>query len=118
MSMGTTQADPWLDSFEFQADSRSYRAEFDAATTSASVAVIGALAEVLDTGPTDIEPLYETVETDALDAIVHHTSATGDVQVSFVLEGRNVTVASDGSIDIEATAADVDDVPTDRRQSQ
>lgn len=118
MSLGTTQAETWLDSFEFQAESRSYRAEFDDATTSASVAVIGALAKVLNTGPTDIEPLYHTVETDALDAIVHHQSATGDVRISFVLEGREVTVASDGTIEIEATTADVEDSPIDRGSTE
>lgn len=114
MSAGTKLPSPWLESFTFDDESGTFRAAFDSQTTAASAAVIDALSEVLGTGPTAIEPLYETVETDALDAIVHHRSATDTVQVSFVLEGRHVAVSSDGMIKIEAQSADLEDDPSDR----
>lgn len=114
MSTGTTRSDPWLESFSYHDDSGTFRAAFDSEMTSASIAVIGALSQVLGTGPTDIEPLYESIETDALDEIVHPGAATDDVQVSFVLEGRQVAVTSDGTIEIEARSVDLADEPTRR----
>lgn len=118
MSTGITRSDPWLESFAFHDESGTYRASFDPETTSASIAVIGALSEVLGTGPTDIEPLYETIDTDALDEIVHPRAAIADVEVSFILEGHNVTVTIDGTIEIEAQAVDVRAHSTGRERAE
>ena len=47
-----------LDSFSFRPESETYLARYDEAETSASMAVVATLAAVLDTDPTEMDPLY------------------------------------------------------------
>jgi hypothetical protein len=70
-----------------------------------SEAVVHAVATVTGTDPTELEPLYATVDPDALDTIVE---TDGDEEepiahpttVSFALEGHHVTVRADGFVHV------------------
>lgn len=61
----------------------------------ATEAVVDAVATVSDTSAEELSPLYEAVETDALDQLVapriHETSRT-DVTVEFTYSGKLVSV--------------------------
>lgn len=61
----------------------------------ATEAVVDAVATVSDTSAEELSPLYEAVETDALDQLVapriHETSRT-DVTVEFAYSGKLVSV--------------------------
>jgi hypothetical protein len=77
------------------------RAQFDWASTAPSTAVIETLAVALDREGTTLDPLYESVDPDALDALVHSTgpSTNGDtVTVSFVFAEQQVTVHGTGEV--------------------
>lgn len=94
-------------------DSETYRFEFDPDTTPASLAVVSGVTEVLDVEPTELEPLNDSVDTDALDSLVdRRNTANGDVHVTFPLGGRSVTVHSYGVVAIELSG---DERPSDGR---
>jgi len=77
------------------------RAEYDWATTTPSTAVVETVAIASDREPTAIEPLYETIDPDALDALVRSNetvSSRGDVNVTFEFAGLGVAVHGDGGV--------------------
>ncbi|WP_222917131.1 HalOD1 output domain-containing protein [Natrinema sp. SYSU A 869] len=69
-------------------------------------AIIRSIATITGVDETDLEPLYDTVEVDALAEIVTHAEQRDrSVSVSFGYEGHTVVVDGAGSIRI------VDDPP-------
>lgn len=99
--MTSTRAGFELESVTYQQDSETYRFEYDQDTTPASMAVVTALADVVDASPTEREPLHDTVDTDALDAVVRVRHPTnGDVHVTFSFEGYAITVHSYGIVEV------------------
>ena len=99
--MMATQAGIELESFEFQQDSETYRAEYDQETTSASMAVVASLSEAMDSEPTELEPLYASVDTGALDDLVRVSgTGNGNISVTFTVEKYAITVSSYGVVTI------------------
>lgn len=90
-----------IDEVEYLPESETVRAKFDQTETTATMAVIEALAAVRDVDPLELDSLYPTIDPDALDELmsVRHDS-TGDVHVSFTLGEETITVHSYGIIDI------------------
>ncbi|WP_049889298.1 HalOD1 output domain-containing protein [Natronolimnohabitans innermongolicus] len=86
------------------ADDESFLATFDPDTGEpASVTVVTAVASLSGVGPLELEPLYEAVDPDALDALVRHTHRvedTGTHELWFSYEGYDVGVRSDGRVEI------------------
>lgn len=77
------------------------RAEYDWSTVAPSLAVIETIAIALDREPTTIEPLFESVDPDALDRLVHSdgfSSADGGPYVRFTHVGHDVTVHAGGTV--------------------
>ncbi len=68
-----------------------------------STTVTRALAEAMDADPTEIGPLYEQFDPDALDRLFHPqqdgTVRTGG-HVGFTIEGYRVFVRSDGFVSV------------------
>jgi len=67
-----------------------------------SVAVVESVAEATDQGPTDLRPLADVVDTDALDRLL--TRNAGDaslVHTTFQYESVTVTVDSSGFVRVE-----------------
>ncbi|WP_340099728.1 HalOD1 output domain-containing protein [Salinibaculum salinum] len=88
-------------------ESSSYRFEYDQKETPASMAVVSALAEVMDADPTTLEPLQKTVDTDALDAFIQtQTPAISDSNVTLSLENYTVTVHSYGVVAVSPAEPD------------
>ena len=69
-----------------------------------SLEVVGAVAARDGRDPTDLEvPLYEAIDPDALDALLESSRARGSeppLRVGFSYHGYDVTVSSDGSLDL------------------
>ena len=61
-----------------------------------STGVIETIAVAANCEPTAIEPLYETLDPDALDAVIQ--SGAGGTTVQFVFAGYDVTVHSNGAV--------------------
>lgn len=85
---------------EYVPDRDCYVGSFDENRTEPSRAVVDAVAAVMHCDPMDMEPLYRSVDTEALDSIVVNTNGTG-VTVSFDVSDLRVTVSCDGTIEIE-----------------
>lgn len=89
------------DAIEYDPETDTYRATYDGSTESASTAVVSTVAAVAEVGPLEIEPLYATVDPDALDALMDPVvsgPSRGDIRVTFSLAGHDVTVHSYGIV--------------------
>ena len=75
-----------------------YTARFD--SLEASVAVTTGLADVRRCDITDLEPLYESVDPDALDRLVE--SASDSMSLSFTVDGFDVTIVAGKFLEISA----------------
>lgn len=84
-----------------------YVTTFDPASERASEAVVTAVAALTDTDPTDLAPLYDVVEPDAVDSLCDHAQWVGDDDIVhrlwFPYEGFDVCVRSDGRIRVLET---------------
>lgn len=87
---------------EYDAASGTYRATYAVDGDSPSVRVLEAVAAVRETEPTQLAPLDEYVEPDALDAVFTPTRSTPGTHgsLSFGYEGLLVVVHSDGEIEL------------------
>lgn len=70
---------------------------FDGRTETAGMAVISTVATRSDTDPAELDPLWNVVNPDALDALFQ-PGAVG--QVAFTYSGYEVVVHSDGDIGV------------------
>jgi hypothetical protein len=79
-----------------------------------SEAVVAALASDAGVDPTTMEPLYERIDLEALDAIlaplVEKRGQSGDVSVEFTVESRRVEVTP-GRVRVYARGASVSPTP-------
>src|SRR6056297_3597792 len=68
--------------------------------TPVSVAVVEAIAEDRGIDPLDVEPLWNAVDSEALDRLFANSATTdgGQLSVSFRFDDRLVTVDGDGTI--------------------
>lgn len=90
-----------FDGDESSGEDETVRAQFEWASTAPSMAVIETVAIALDCEPTTIAPLYESIDPDALDALLRQNGSlatANDVTVSFVVADRQVTVHSRGDV--------------------
>ncbi|WP_435346547.1 HalOD1 output domain-containing protein [Haloarchaeobius sp. HRN-SO-5] len=78
--------------------SRSNWHEFDFPST----AVAEAVAEVTDQDAMALTPLHEYVDADGLDSLLTNSTPGTFIEVSFDYEGLQVTVRSDGSLEVQA----------------
>ena len=72
---------------------------------SVSVAVVTAVADVIERDPMTIEPLSTVIDPDALDRLFASTDPTaqrGSGRVTFPLEGCEVTVYANGRVEVVA----------------
>lgn len=84
------------------------RTQFDiAGPQSPSTAVIDAIATVADTSPLSIEPLYETVELEALDRLLEHAGSNGSgIALEFRVDEWDLIVTGDGQVLVFEAEAD------------
>ena len=99
--MTPTKAGFELDSETYDRSSETHRFEYDPASTPPCMAVVSALASVLEVSPVSMEPIAETVNTDALDRLVRGFDlADGVVEASWTQAGFAVTVSSAGAVTV------------------
>lgn len=78
---------------------------FDPGTDSVVETIATAVADLEDASPTEIEPLYRVVDTDALEAIVESVATRpvpADAGVTVRYHGYTVSVHSYGVVEIAA----------------
>lgn len=80
---------------------RPVRARYDWESTPPSTAIVETIAEATGDNPTSLEPLYESVDPDALNALltsVPSPTAGRDLRISLSVDGHAITVFGDGGI--------------------
>lgn len=87
---------------EYRTRDSTYQTQYDVSDPdSILISIIEATATVTETPPSQLEPLVETIDPDALATLVR--SADQGVVVEFLYHGHRVAVCSEG--DIVVTAA-------------
>lgn len=73
-----------------------------------SAAVAEAVATATDREATELDPIYESIDTDALDNLISPTDTerSGAVHISFVYEGVDVHVDGHRGIEVRPIAED------------
>jgi len=77
------------------------RAQYEWASTPPAMAVVETIAVALDREATALEPLYESVDPDALDALLQSNGSSAtprDLTVTFTVADRQVTVHGSGEV--------------------
>lgn len=90
------------DGLEYNTDGDTYRTEF-ARTDRPSTVVVKAVAAITGRPQDDLEPLFYSIDPEALDALFQPAvegEHRGDVDVSFSYQGFDVAVHSYGIIDV------------------
>lgn len=114
--MIATEAGVDLEGVEVRGDPVRYLVEYDEETIAPSTAVVAALSTVTDTDPTAVPPLYESVDPDALDALLSSGASGGrTVEASFDVEDHSLTVSGDGVVTIDPSTTGSVDGRTDVR---
>ena len=83
------------------ADTLRHRYDWDAVRPSA--AVIEMVAIAADREPSALEPLYDTVDPEALDTLIRRNGdveSTTEMRVTFTYAGHDVTVRGDGELTV------------------
>jgi|AntDeeMetagen681_2_1112603.scaffolds.fasta_scaffold00305_13 hypothetical protein len=97
--MTASLASAELESLEFDRESDTYRARYDQDATATSMAVVAAVSNVLDTDPLELDPLHDTIDTDALDDLIRCRDPPNEpIGVSFTIEGFEITALSNGVV--------------------
>jgi hypothetical protein len=80
-----------------EGDSPVYKVDLDEATDeSASYTVVTSIADLTDREPNDLEPLWDSVDPEALDSFVDHASGLSTpYQIAFQYEGYTVEIVED-----------------------
>lgn len=81
-------------------------------TDSVSQAVVSAVADATGMEPTRLEPLYHTLDPDALDQIFQTPSRSvtrTDGRIDFTMAGCAVTVYANGEVDVVPPSERLDD---------
>lgn len=77
--------------------------EFDPETDSAARSVVTAVADRLGTAPTSLDPLYDTIDPEALDRTITSVATQpgpGDAEIRIRYHGHTLTVHSYGFVEI------------------
>lgn len=83
-----------------------------------SETVITAVATAIDADPLEMEPLYDSIDPDALDRLCRPSNPSPTLQLQFSLAGCAVEVRGDGTVTVtpptatEDGAGEADDRPT------
>ncbi len=99
--MDTSNSEIDVETIENSQGSKTVRSQFSQGKTPASIAVVETLSEVLDADPVELAPLNDTMDTDALDALVRvRNKMRGDTHITFVHDGHTITVHSYGVVEV------------------
>lgn len=90
---------PDLDVVDYDPSVDTYTAQFQPCTELPSTVLAEALADVRRCRTVDLEPLYHSVDTDALDTLMQ-SSAGESLSVSLTIDGFAVRIVSEGRIEI------------------
>ncbi|AHG01894.1 hypothetical protein HALLA_00955 (plasmid) [Halostagnicola larsenii XH-48] len=101
-SVGAIEIVDSMNDIEFDADEDAFRAEYDSRRDQPSLAVVAMVAAIDDRDPIELSPLHFVIDMEALDDLFSETATDGMRSgcLSFSYEGFDVTVFSEGTIEV------------------
>jgi hypothetical protein len=96
---------------EYDPERRVYRAYYERENDthrrdSPSFAIAESIATIERTDVTTVDPLSDTVDMNALNALIQSATNGSDIQITFSVQGYRITVHSDGVIELRPTDSD------------
>lgn len=84
---------------EFDEQEGLYRVKYDSVQATPSLAVITVVSNITGRDPSELDPLYESIDADALDALF--TADMSSVsQLTFQYSGYEITVGTDDVVEV------------------
>ena len=83
------------------------RKQLDWSETRPSAAVTEHISAMTGREQTDFEPLYETIDPEALDSLADSSGRSTPVRISFEYAGHSTTVRSDGELIIKGPSSSI-----------
>lgn len=102
--MVNTPCETTLDSVKFSEQSGAYTATYNHHEITPSMAVIDAVAEVLDIDPLELDPIFESIDTDALNGLLSGGEES-PIHISFRFAGCDVTMSNNGRVRLTVSKA-------------
>ena len=93
-----SKSDVGIDADEAAHTGQLTRRHFDWSAVDPSTAVAELLADAAGCEPAEVGPLYDTVDSDALDSLVRHGESAAGCTVTFPHDGFEVSVSGDGEV--------------------
>lgn len=84
-------------------EKRTHRARYDAGNEAPSLALVDAIAAARETDPVALDPLGNSLDMGALDALVQPSRGDHAIQVTVELQGVRATIDSEGAIAVQQT---------------
>lgn len=91
---------------EYDAERRTYRTYYETRRDSPSLAIVEAIATIEDIASTELEPLVDTVEVDAIDAALRSSSDDRESRITLSYEGYDVVIQSSGVMELQPADSD------------
>lgn len=86
---------------EFEDQEGRYRVTYDSDRATPSFAVVAVVSNITDTDPLALDPLYESIDPDALDALVAADNRLLS-RLTFQYSGYGITVGTDDVVEVAA----------------
>lgn len=93
------KASAGIDELEERKDG--YHVAYDSTKATPSVAVIAVVSIITGTAPSELDPLYDSVDGDAVDALCT-TATSAVIHLTFEYNGCEITVRSDDVVEVVA----------------
>jgi hypothetical protein len=93
-------------SIAYDSESDVHRVRFDPDAIAPSMAIVEAMAGILDVAPTELEPLVRTIDPMALDRLVNGADGGNDRTLEFRYLDRRLTVHSHGVVEVGSPSED------------
>lgn len=84
---------------EFDEQEGRYRVTYDSVQATPSFAVVTVVSNITGRDPMELDPLYESIDSDALDALCAADTSSG-FQLTFRYNGCEITVGPDDVVEV------------------
>lgn len=85
----------------FEAREGCYRVTYDPCRATPSVAIVAIISNITGKGPLELDPIYESIDSDALDALFTRKRPSV-CRLTFQYNGFEITVGTDAIIEVVA----------------
>lgn len=86
---------------EYDPEKDVYRMNYEMDRVSPSLALVEAIATVEETDPIALEPIGNSIDMNAIDRIIHSSSADHDTRITLSYQGYHATISTAGIVELQ-----------------